>query len=97
MPPEEAPVVGYTVKELLARMEGKIDAYATRHDATNEIVRRIEPEVRDHEARLSVLELGALAKGAIRTWQSNIWRGVVSVAAVGSAAAIIIQLSHLIK
>jgi hypothetical protein len=90
----DAPVVGYTVKELIARMEGKLDAYAKRQDAINENVTRLVPQVDDHEKRLKVLELKDLAKGAVVAWRVTFWKIGVAVLGAGTSFAVIWEAFH---
>ena len=93
-PDPEAPVVGYTVKELIARMEGKLDAYAKRQDAINENVTRLVPQVDDHEKRIRALELGALAKAAVQTWRTAYWKAGVAVLGAATSFAVIWEAIH---
>ncbi len=90
----EAPVVGYTVKELIARMEGKLDAYAKRQDAINENVTRLVPQVDDHEKRIRALELGQLAKAAVQTWRAAYWKAGVAVLGAATSFAVIWEAVH---
>ena len=90
----DAPVVGYTVKELIARMEGKLDAYAKRQDVINENVTRLVPQVEDHEKRLKSLELKDLAKGAVVAWRTAYWKAGVAVLGAAAAFSVIWQALH---
>ena len=94
MEPPEAPVVGYTVKELIARMEGKLDAYAKRQDAINENVTRLVPQVDDHEKRIRALELGQLAKAAVQNWRLTYWKAGVAVLGAATSFAVIWEAVH---
>ena len=91
---DEAPVVGYTVKELIARMEGKLDAYAKRQDAINENVTRLVPQVDDHEKRIRALELGQLAKTAVQAWRTAYWKAGVAVLGAATSFAVIWEAVH---
>ena len=91
---DEAPVVGYTVKELIARMEGKLDAYAKRQDAINENVTRLVPQVDDHEKRIRALELGQLAKTAVQAWRVTYWKAGVAVLGAATSFAVIWEAVH---
>ena len=90
----EAPVVGYTVKELIARMEGKLDAYAKRQDIVNEVVTRLAPQVDDHEKRLKVLELKDLAKGAVVAWRVTYWKAGVAILGAATSFAVVWEAFH---
>ena len=94
MEPPEAPVVGYTVKELIARMEGKLDAYAKRQDAINENVTRLVPQVDEHEKRIRALELGQLAKAAVQAWRVTYWKAGVAVLGAATSFAVIWEALH---
>ena len=90
----DAPIVGYTVKELIARMEGKLDAYAKRQDAVNEVVTRLAPQVDDHEKRLKVLELKDLAKGAVVAWRVTYWKAGVAILGAATSFAVVWEAFH---
>ena len=95
--PASEPVVTYTVRELILRMDAKLDAYAKSQNDLQTAVQSLVPAVRDQETRLKALELASLAKVAVRTWQSNLWRGTVSVSGLLAASAVVIELIHYIK
>ena len=90
----DAPIVVYTVKELIARMEGKLDAYAKRQDAVNEVVTRLAPQVDDHEKRLKVLELKDLAKGAVVAWRVTYWKAGVAILGAATSFAVVWEAFH---
>lgn len=92
--PADAPIVGYTVKELIARMEGKLDAYAKRQDVINESVTRLVPQVEDHEKRLKTLELASLAKVAVQAWRGNFWRVCGGLVAASASFGVIWEAFH---
>jgi uncharacterized membrane protein YcjF (UPF0283 family) len=91
------PVVTYTVRELILRMDAKLDTYAGTQRELQESVRRLVPAVDDQERRLKTLEVASLARVAVRSWQSNLWRGVVSVSGLLAAIAVVIELIHYVK
>ena len=90
----DAPVVGYTVKELLARMEGKIDVYAKNQVANAEAIRQMLPLVDEHEKRLKVLELKDLARGAVVAWRVGFWKAGVAVLGAATSFAVVWEALH---
>ena len=90
----DVPVVGYTVKELIARMEGKLDAYAKRQDVINESVTRLVPQVDDHERRIEVLELKDFAKGAVTAWRVTYWKVGVAILGAATSFSVIWEAFH---
>ena len=96
MMPDESvnPTVGYTVKELVARVEAKLDAYALQQFKMGSTLERIVPIVEDNTKRLEKLELIQLGRDAVKTWHSTMWRVVYGFAGALASFAITYGAFH---
>lgn len=95
MPEENVnPTVGYTVKELIYRVEGKLDAYALQQFDLASTLRRITPIVEETSKRVENLELINLGRDAVKSWHSSMWRVIYGVAGAIASFAITYGAIH---
>jgi hypothetical protein len=78
--PMEDPYVRYTVKELIIRIDTRLDTYIKQQDELRQTMDHIAPAVTALDSRVESLELAALKKAAVSDWRR---RGIAAI--VGSS------------
>lgn len=94
-------VVGYTVKELLTRLEGKLDAYTSQQGELVSSVHDLIPKVEiqnskldEHSKKIEKLELIQLGRDAVRAWHGTAIRLLYGVVGSGASFAIAYGVFH---
>jgi hypothetical protein len=95
-PPEE-PLVTYTVKEMLARIDTKLDIYVKRQEIVEGTVRPIAAEHQHLVDRVFALELTSMNKKAVMDARTTTWRRLAGLAGVFAVASSFLTILELLK
>lgn len=90
----DTPTVGFTVKELITRVEGKIDAYAAQQTELATTVHALVPTVKSIGEKVEKLELIQLGKEAVKSWHAMAWRAAFGFFGALASFAITYSVFH---